>query len=90
MPILKDCAADAIGLHMGLDSPIIVASLILTSGIAGSILWAQRDRSLDCGGPLYLGRREERLEKKIDSFGEKLDQLDKLVVQLKEKSGRAR
>ena len=68
---------------MGLD-PTITAAMMMTTGmagIAGSIWWAQRDRSLDYTRRVHLGRSKDMLSKNLDKL---------LEHQNKEKPGRDR
>ena len=59
--------------HM--PSEIVTASLILTGGIVGSILYATRDRSIQYGGTGHLGRNEDKLNRKLDDIKRTLKNL---------------
>ena len=56
-----------------MPSDIIIASVI----IAGSILYATRNRSMQIDGTAYLGRKEDLLTRKLDEINRSLKQIKK-------------
>lgn len=63
-----------------MPSDVIVASLIIggaAASIAGSILYATRNRSMELQGTAYLGRKEDVLSKKLDELNKNLKEMSR-------------
>ena len=71
--LTSDLEATDRGRPEQMPSDIIVASLI----VAGSILYATRDKSIQSGGTAHFGRREDRINNKLDEINTSLKKIAK-------------
>ncbi len=62
-----------------MPSDLIIASIIVTLGIGGSIIAATRNLSIDYGGTAHINRNDDRVMKTLNQINKSMKKLDKKV-----------